>query len=1638
MKKIFIITLAVLMTCLMGTSLQAQYTIGSPSSATGTITNDDFPAVSSIVRKAGSTNPTNASTVTFTVTFSHGVTGVNAADFDLTKTSTANGTIGTPTGSGTTWEVPIASVLGAGTLRLDLDDDNTIVDATHSQPLGGTVAGDGDFTGGETFTIDRVSPTAMIVLADTDLKIGETSLVTITFSEVVTGFANADLTIPNGTLTTVSSSDGGTTYTATFTPTADVEEATNVITLANTGVTDVAGNAGTGTTDSGNFTIDTKRPTATIVLADTDLKAGETSLVTITFSEVVSGFTNADLTIPNGTLSTVSTSDGGETYTATFTPTADIEDATNVITLANTGVMDAAGNAGTGTTDSGNFTIDTKRPTATIALDDMALKAGETAIVTITFSEVVTGFANADLTVSNGTLTTVSSSNGGTTYKATFTPTADIEDATNVITLANTGVSDVAGNAGTSTTDSGNFTIDTKRPTATIGLSDTQLTRGETAIVTITFSEIVTGFANVDLTITNGTLTTVSSTDGGTTYTATFTPTADIEDATNVITLANTDVTDVAGNAGTGTTDSGNFTINTKSISAAIMLSDAALKIGETTTVTITFTEAATGFTNADLTIPNGTLTAVSSADGGTTYTATFTPTADVEDATNVIILDNTGVTNSGGNAGIGTTDSPNFTIDTKRPTATVAIADAALKAGETALVTITFSEIVTGFANADLTIPNGTLTAVSSTDGDKTFTATFTPSVNTEDATNVITLANTGVTDVAGNSGVGTTDSDNFTIDTKLPTVTILSPADNAIDQSTTTNLVITFSENVQKGTGNIVIHKKSDDSVVETIDVTNAIVSISNATVTINPANNLVVDTEYYINIANTAFKDAAGNNYAGISNTTDWFFKTIARTITISAVQNSPIVENATGTIDFTFTADVAPTSDLTINYTISGTATNGTDYGMLSGMVTLPTSITTVKVQVDPTGDTNIESNETVILTLAAGTNYAIGTTNTQTGTISNDDVCPTLGTLTDPADVCQGSTFNLSINGLGNMASANNGNQDFGIKFVAFTAATADPYTGGTLLGTIPFASLTGTDPNQTAALNNVGNTLAADDYVIYAILSAPHADASCRPSKNISLTIKPKPVVTGLSASSPNICTGGTATINLSGATALVNGAYEFTYNVDGGTSATATVTIANGTGSFTVSGIAVGSHTINIVNAKFNTTTCEQTITGVSATFEVKAPTTALAGDDQQLCGKSYILQGNALNVGTGLWTFVNNPNNLGTISNPTSSNAVISYPRPPVDPFGDNTRPAEIFTVRWTTTNSPCPAVSDDVVINFTPNIEIDAGFDNLAICGTTKELTALIPAGSTGAWTITNATPAAPGMTSLTNNNATLTGVFGGEYTLRWTANSGICNNSFDEVQLKFVPDVDFVNPNGTLGDGVQDCVDLCIGGDDRIDSDGLGMPDACDCSPGDTSNEFVTMSPTDYQTFVNEQILLGQDTAKRTVDFELTSNAVIESNIGNYPVVIFRAGHKIILEPGFHAKAGSDFIAKLEYCRDPLAGMIIPLTEEGNLAATQRFLEVNTTDLLTTELNLTVHPNPINQTAAIKIELPETTPTSLILFNHQGQALKEYLQADMLDQGAHYFKLDAGQYPTGFYYLQLHSTKSIVTKKIVIQR
>src|SRR5690606_11620263 len=102
-----------------------------------------------------------------------------------------------------------------------------------------------------------------------------------TFNRAVSGFDTADLDVPNGSLDTLTSGDG-ITWTTTFTPDPDIYELDNTIILDNTGVVDAAGNIGSGTTLSNEFTIRTR---ALSLLVTSELDTGDDETATTTLAD---------------------------------------------------------------------------------------------------------------------------------------------------------------------------------------------------------------------------------------------------------------------------------------------------------------------------------------------------------------------------------------------------------------------------------------------------------------------------------------------------------------------------------------------------------------------------------------------------------------------------------------------------------------------------------------------------------------------------------------------------------------------------------------------------------------------------------------------------------------------------------------------------------------------------------------------------------------------------------------------------------------------------------------------------------------------------------------------------------------------------------------------------------------------------------------------------------------------------------------------------------------------------------------------------------------------------------------------------------------------------------------------------------
>ncbi|WP_051603115.1 Ig-like domain-containing protein [Simplicispira psychrophila] len=235
---------------------------------------------------------------------------------------------------------------------------------------------------------------------------------------------------------------------------------------------------------------------------------------------------------------------------------------------------------------------------------------------------------------------------------------------------------------------------------------------------------------------------------------------------------------------------------------------------------------------------------------------------------------------------------------DTTAPTITsVAVpANAAYKLGETLTFTLNTDEAVTVSGTPQLALTIGSTTVQAdyvSGSGSKALVFSYTVEAGQAytDGITVGALALNGGTlqDAAGNTLVLTLPNMDATtgvlVDGVVPTLTSSLPADNAGEVAVGANLVLTFSENVKVGSGNIVIKQVSDNSVVATMAVGDAQVSIANNVITINPTADLAAGTAYYVEIAATAFTDLAGNAYAGIGGNTALNFTTAAAGLVVN---------------------------------------------------------------------------------------------------------------------------------------------------------------------------------------------------------------------------------------------------------------------------------------------------------------------------------------------------------------------------------------------------------------------------------------------------------------------------------------------------------------------------------------------------------------------------------------------------------------------------------------------------------------------------------------------------------------------------------------------------------------------------------
>ncbi|MBP6238125.1 MAG: right-handed parallel beta-helix repeat-containing protein, partial [Saprospiraceae bacterium] len=208
-----------------------------------------------------------------------------------------------------------------------------------------------------------------------------------------------------------------------------------------------------------------------------------------------------------------------------------------------------------------------------------------------------------------------------------------------------------------------------------------------------------------------------------------------------------------------------------------------------------------------------------------------------------------------------------------------------------------------------------------------------------------------------------------------------------------------------------------------------------------------------------------------------------------------------------------------------------------------------------------------------------------------------------------------------------------------------------------------------------------------------------------------------------------------------------------------------------------TFSGTAGSTYTLRWT---ISNSPCTASTDDVVITFN-RNPTTANAGPDQTsatTCGASQVtLAANSPSIGMGMWSVVSGTG--GSFSNASSQTSTFSGTA------------GSTYTLRWTISNSPCTASTDDVVVTFNRNPTMaNAGPDQTSAttCGVSQvNLAANSPAIGMGMWSMVSGTGGS--FSNASSQTSTFSGTAGSTYTLRWTISNSPCTASTDDVVITF---------------------------------------------------------------------------------------------------------------------------------------------------------------------------------------------------------------------------------------------------------
>jgi len=163
---------------------------------------------------------------------------------------------------------------------------------------------------------------------------------------------------------------------------------------------------------------------------------------------------------------------------------------------------------------------------------------------------------------------------------------------------------------------------------------------------------------------------------------------------------------------------------------------------------------------------------------------------------------------------------------------------------------------------------------------------------------------------------------------------------------------------------------------------------------TVTVVGQDDLIMDGDAAFNVLVTV-SASLDSNYAmidpddvSVTNLDDDLLPNVSATV----VQGSVYESSSTGAF-VTFSRSGSASSDLTVYYSVSGTALSGTDYYSIGSMTTIPAGSSHASINIRPKDDDLLEGSEVLMISMISDAAYILDHPNTVSITLFDDEASP---------------------------------------------------------------------------------------------------------------------------------------------------------------------------------------------------------------------------------------------------------------------------------------------------------------------------------------------------------------------------------------------------------------------------------------------------------------------------------------------------------------------------------------------------------------------------------------------------------------------------------------------------------------------